>query len=1149
MATCPAATASCVLLWLLAGCISRGSFGTGSVAGQLPASPVVPVGSTKGTVFMLDNFEREGATHGEDWSTFADKGGLRTTAVFKRVKGGAQGSNKAASFSGYLGSAAPPYAWSVLLLNMHAARKPVDLSAVRALRFWVKGDGHRYKVALTKASSADQANYQYVFDAPATWTQIEVPLELLTQPEWGQWMKKTFDDVVSLDFQPQTNNANYDLLLDNVEFVLAPDQPFPYQAVGFVDELAPEILAQKTVQFTPIALDAVANRGYEDDVKGDGRGGWTDQGENSVPNMPTGLQTMNGVPFLIPKTPGKQVVVLAGQNDKALPKTVEIPVKAKAPALYFLHASAWAAADNGQYVVHYSSGSTATIPVRDKIEVFDFWTPDESPVARPGWIGRNKVRDTIGLTLFAWKNPHPNETITSIVASTKGDGAYLMLSGITLASEGPYLPKSASIAFEDEKHYPYDGINVTERHGTALDMSGLLDAPAGKHGVLKRKGESFEFSDGTAARFWGMSISDQANFPNKEQAEFMADLASQLGFNMTRHHLMDAHWSDHNIFGLKPTSTQQLDPEWLDRFDYFVAQLQKRGIYQYLDLIVQRKPMASDGVQDAQDVEPGYKMVGSFDEVLIANQERYAQQLLSHRNKYTGKTYAEDPAIVMMEITNESTLFYLGDWGQGELRSQYHKNLLTKQYNRWLKQKVGDRAVLQAKWAPEPGAKVKGLDKNEDPGAGTVQPIFDFSDRSREYLKYSAARVQDNVKFLAELELAYYRRLTKVIRKQGYKGLITGTNHWLDQPMDELVNATTDYIDRHAYWAHPLNGAYQYKSKTNVMHSTAAVQDPQSLVGILAAKRVKGLPYIITEWNSCHPLYRVDALLMMAAYANLHGWSALQYSLSGNPLSQSDQVDARLDSVFDLGFQASILGLWPATALLVHRGDVRTAETGVWRPMDDQEAHNPATRVGLPDGLAYVTRSGMDFTGEKADKPAWKSLIDEHVKGKSATSTTGELKTDWGSGVFHMDSPRSQGAAGFLGGKPQRMNNLRVELTSQFGAVVASSLDKLPLAQTSHILITAVGNTVNSGMEVSTNGVAWRAGGNAPILVEQLTGQIQLFGLQAKLDGARVFHLSASGKRRAEVPHTTTAGSLTFDMKAEHKTMHYEVVLKAKPTP
>jgi hypothetical protein len=69
-----------------------------------------------------------------------------------------------------------------------------------------------------------------------------------------------------------------------------------------------------------------------------------------------------------------------------------------------------------------------------------------------------------------------------------------------------------------------------------------------------------------------------------------------MGVNMTRHHHADAPWANPNIFGNKE-NTLHLDPEALDRFDYFIAQLQKRGIYQYFDLLVHRAPLATDGVR------------------------------------------------------------------------------------------------------------------------------------------------------------------------------------------------------------------------------------------------------------------------------------------------------------------------------------------------------------------------------------------------------------------------------------------------------------------------------------------------------------------------------------------------------------------------
>ncbi|MGC4095409.1 MAG: hypothetical protein QM756_47290 [Polyangiaceae bacterium] len=57
---------------------------------------------------------------------------------------------------------------------------------------------------------------------------------------------------------------------------------------------------------------------------------------------------------------------------------------------------------------------------------------------------------------------------------------------------------------------------------------------------------------------------------------------------MTRHHHIDAAWSKPNVFGNK-SRTLELDAAAMERFDYFVAQLQKRGIYQYFDMLVHRK--------------------------------------------------------------------------------------------------------------------------------------------------------------------------------------------------------------------------------------------------------------------------------------------------------------------------------------------------------------------------------------------------------------------------------------------------------------------------------------------------------------------------------------------------------------------------------
>ncbi len=99
--------------------------------------------------------------------------------------------------------------------------------------------------------------------------------------------------------------------------------------------------------------------------------------------------------------------------------------------------------------------------------------------------------------------------------------------------------------------------------------SELLDKPAGKHGWVRPQGEGFVFEKtGKPVRFFGINIVAGANFPTHEQAEDMAELLSQMGVNMTRHHHADAPWATHNFFGKGPSTHANWTPSSMDRFDY-----------------------------------------------------------------------------------------------------------------------------------------------------------------------------------------------------------------------------------------------------------------------------------------------------------------------------------------------------------------------------------------------------------------------------------------------------------------------------------------------------------------------------------------------------------------------------------------------------
>jgi len=61
------------------------------------------------------------------------------------------------------------------------------------------------------------------FRAPASWTQIEIPLAELKQPSWGQKLDVSWTDVNGLALQPgpRSTTKNFDLWIDDLELAEA----------------------------------------------------------------------------------------------------------------------------------------------------------------------------------------------------------------------------------------------------------------------------------------------------------------------------------------------------------------------------------------------------------------------------------------------------------------------------------------------------------------------------------------------------------------------------------------------------------------------------------------------------------------------------------------------------------------------------------------------------------------------------------------------------------------------------------------------------------------------------------------------------------------------------------------------------------------
>lgn len=692
------------------------------------------------------------------------------------------------------------------------------------------------------------------------------------------------------------------------------------------------------------------------------------------------------------------------------------------------------------------------------------------------------------------------------------------------------------VAYDTSKWFAYRGTDPVKRRGTALDVSRLLDAPAGKYGPLKRQGESFVFGNGKAARFWGVNLVGSANFPTHEEAERLAELLAQMGVNITRHHHMDAPWSTPNLFGNAAT-TQKLDAAALERFDYLVAALQKRGIYQFFDMLVHRQAGEADGVKAPADVVKGFKIEGEFAPQLIDLQEKFVEQFMGHQNPYTKRSYAKDPAVALVEVINEDSLFWIQKDGEFAVSSPEYRQELAKQFSVWLgKQVPGGRAALEKRWQPD-AAGGQGLGAKEDPAAASVDAVVMFATDDSKRL--SRARAADTLRFYYDTALGYYRRIQSKLKQVGYQGLVTGSNHWIETPIDLFVNAQLDFLDRHAYWSHPIGG-WNYTPEITWDPSSLLKDSGLGIVGSLGARRVKGLPYTASEWQTSAPNdYRQEGVLVMGAYAALGAMSPIEFAFTHEASKHSDAI-SRLSSNFDVVEQPTMLGAWPAVSLLFHRHDVAEAKQEAVLKVDEASVFDPLFRVGPPKELVRLGKTGIGF-GQGQTLEQLQKLVATQIKDGVASANGGELVHDAGAGTLLVNTVRTQAFAGFKPKQKVLLANVQLELTSPFAVVIVSALDDQPLAASKRILVSALGNAVNSGMTLGSSRNRLENAGVSPVLVEPIAGSLALSGLTGG-GAAKVHALGPNGERDHAVEVVNTAAGLSFGLSADHRTMHYEIV-------
>lgn len=249
---------------------------------------------------------------------------------------------------------------------------------------------------------------------------------------------------------------------------------------------------------------------------------------------------------------------------------------------------------------------------------------------------------------------------------------------------------AAAAAQAEEPLFPF--VVSYDSPENVTNVSDWLDAPAGKHGFVRADGARF-VTDAGPIRFWATNLCFDACFPTHEESERLAERLARLGINCVRLHHMDSR----SIWG-KSENKLTIDPERLERLDYLIAQLKKRGVYVNINLHVSRWLDEAEGFPNREG-RPNYdKGLDNFEPRMIEAQKKYARDLLTHVNPYTGTAYVNEPAVAMVEINNENALF--SSWAGRDLDDlpEPYATTYRKTWNAWLRTKYATTDALRKAW-------------------------------------------------------------------------------------------------------------------------------------------------------------------------------------------------------------------------------------------------------------------------------------------------------------------------------------------------------------------------------------------------------------------------------------------------------------------
>ena len=602
-----------------------------------------------------------------------------------------------------------------------------------------------------------------------------------------------------------------------------------------------------------------------------------------------------------------------------------------------------------------------------------------------------------------------------------------------------------------------------------LDLRSLNEKTAGESGFIQRNGNQFALGNGKPVRFWGVNASSSIAGQNHDAIVHLAKLLAKRGVNIVRYHspLFDS------------SDIMKVNPQTLDNLFFLISALKAEGIYItvsfYFPLWLDIKP--EYGI-------PGYDTIKNkipfsllyFDSRMQEIYKSWAKAILTTVNPYTGQALGQEPAVGAIEVINEDSYFFWTFSKDNIPAVQMQK--LEKQFGDWLITKYGTLDKALAAWSNT-------RETGDDTAAGRIK-LYDAWSMTSGGIKQSSAakvkRVGDQVHFLTDSQRGFYESTKTYFQKDlNIKNLVISSNWTVSDSftlgaLEKYTYMAGDAIDRHGYTGGEhtsKDGSSAYAVRTgHTFKNLGGVKSPGTLP--LQFIKIEDYPHLISEIGWTNPdLYRADYSFLTSAYGSLQDIDAFfAFALGGT------DWDASMNK-FALSCPV-ILGNFPAYALLYRRGDIKPADPVIRQILNvndlfamkgsgdlSEQSLDDLRLKDVPPGSTvtgevknidplafYVGRVNRTFTGNPKD--SFEMNLSKYINKdkKTVSSLTGELLWDYGNGIAAMNTPKSQGAAGFLSKQPKiDLADISIECKNEYATVVAVSLDDQPIKDSNKILV------------------------------------------------------------------------------------------------